>query len=345
VPRYGDVCRRVAVRCGGGVVHIGGGCPQGADGTPTQPRRPGNVDCMDSSNLYRRSALLARGYTERELRRWLRAGELSILRRGSYTAGQPPEDAHARHLLMVYATFAELGPGAVASHVSAAVLHGLPTWAVALDRVHPTRHRRSGGRRHRLVHVRTARLDPDEVVQLEGHPVTSVARTVVDLARTASFESAVVTADAALGTGAVDAAALVESVRRVERWPGCPAARRVIEFADGGAESVGESRSRVAIERAALPAPVTQWQVRDGAGRPVARVDFGWPERNVVGEFDGEIKYGRLVGPGRSPGDVVFEEKLREDELRALGLTVVRWTWADLADFTAVARRLHRALL
>ena len=113
---------------------------------------------MDSSNLYRRSALLAAGYTERELRRWLSAGELSILRRGCYTAGEPPEEAHARHLLLVRAAFAELGPGAVASHVSAAVLHGLPTWGVALDRVHATRHQRSGGRRHRLVHVRTAPL-------------------------------------------------------------------------------------------------------------------------------------------------------------------------------------------
>jgi hypothetical protein len=299
---------------------------------------------MDSSNLYRRSALLAAGYTERELRRWLRAGELSILRRGCYTAGAPPEEAHARHRLLVDAAFAELGPGAVASHVSAAVLHGLPTWGVALDRVHATRHQRSGGRRHRLVHVRTAPLGPDEVVQLAGCPVTSVARTVVDLARTSSFESAVVTADAALGTGAVDATELAESVRRVDRWPGCPAARRAIGFADGGAESVGESRSRVAIARAGLPAPVPQWQARDGAGRSVARVDFGWPEGKVVGEFDGQVKYGRLVRPGQAPGDVVFEEKLREDELRALGLTVVRWTWADLADFAAVAHRLHRAL-
>jgi len=63
---------------------------------------------MDSSNLYRRSALLAAGYTERELRRWLSAGELSILRRGSYTAGAPPEEAHARHRLLVDAAFAEL---------------------------------------------------------------------------------------------------------------------------------------------------------------------------------------------------------------------------------------------
>jgi predicted transcriptional regulator of viral defense system len=299
---------------------------------------------MDSPSLYRRAALLAAGYTERELRRWLRAGELSILRRGHYLAEAPPEQAHARHLLLVHAAIAELGPGAVASHASAAVLHGLPTWEIALDHVSVTRNRRSGGRRHRLIHVRTARLAPDEVVQLDGRAVTSVARTVVDLGRTASFESAVVTADAALATGAVDATELAESVRRVDRWPGCPAARRAIRFADGGAESVGESRSRIAIRRAGLPAPVTQWQVRDGDGRRVARVDFGWPEQSVVGEFDGEIKYGRLVRPGRSPGEVVFEEKLREDELGALGLAVVRWTWADLADFAVVARRLHRVL-
>jgi predicted transcriptional regulator of viral defense system len=304
----------------------------------------GSVVGMNSPTLYQRSALLAAGYTDRELRRWLREGDLTLLRRGNYVTGEPPEEEHARHLLLVRAAFAALGPGAVASHVSAAVLHGLPTWAVALDRAHITRHRRSGGRRDRLVHVRTARLDQDEVVQLDGRPVTSVARTVLDLARTVSFESAVVTADGALGAGAVDASELTDSVRRFDRWPGCPAARRAIAFADGRSESVGESRSRVAIAMAGLPDPVPQWRVRDSEGRQVGRVDFGWPERNVVAEFDGKIKYGRLVRPDRSAGDVVFEEKLREDDLRAQGLTVIRWTWPDLADFTPIARRLRRAL-
>jgi len=300
---------------------------------------------MDSPNLYRRPALLAAGYTDRELRRWLRVGELALLRRGNYVLGAaPPETAHARHRVLVRAAFGQLGEGVVASHVSAAVVHGLPTWSVPLDRAHVTRHRRSGGRRHRLVHVRTARLDPDEVIQVSGIPVTSVARTVVDLARIASFESAVVTADAALGAGLVNAEELADSLRRMRRWPGCPAARRALGFADGRSESVGESRSRVAIARAGLPVPVPQWEVRDDDGHLVARVDFGWPERNTVGEFDGKLKYGRLVKPGQSPADVVFEEKRREDELRAQGLTVVRWTWDDLLTFAPIAGRLDRAL-
>jgi len=300
---------------------------------------------MDSPNLYRRPALLAAGYTDRELRRWLRVGELALLRRGNYVPGAgPPEPGHARHRVLIQAAFGQLGEGVVASHISAAVIHGLPTWSVPLDRVHVTRHRRSGGRRHRLVHVRTAQLHPDEVVQVSGIPVTSVARTIVDLARITSFESAVVTADAALGAGLVAPEELADTVRRMRRWPGSPAARRALRFADGRSESVGESRSRVAIARAGLLAPVLQWRVREDNGRPVARVDFGWPERNTVGEFDGKIKYGRLVQSGQSPADVVFEEKRREDELRAQGLTVVRWTWEDLFTFDPVARRLYRTL-
>ena len=47
------------------------------------------------------------------------------------------------------------------------------------------------------------------------------------------------------------------------------------------------------------------------------------------------------VRPGRSAGDAVYAEKLREDAIRAQGFAVVRWTWADLADFERVARRLR----
>ncbi|MDT7681251.1 MAG: hypothetical protein QOG57_1561, partial [Pseudonocardiales bacterium] len=60
-------------------------------------------------------------------------------------------------------------------------------------------------------------------------------------------------------------------------------------------------------------------------------------------EFDGRIKYGRLLRPGQAPGDAVFEEKRREDALRDHGLRVVRWCWDDLDTFAAVADRLRRA--
>ncbi|GAA5119234.1 hypothetical protein [Pseudonocardia adelaidensis] len=90
-----------------------------------------------------------------------------------------------------------------------------------------------------------------------------------------------------------------------------------------------------------MPVPVLQWKVQ-GNGR-VYEIDFGWPELHTVGEFDGLIKYGRLVEPGQDPADVVVAEKLREDEIRDLGLRVVRWTWSEIDDFDPVTERLKRA--
>ncbi len=191
-----------------------------------------------------------------------------------------------------------------------------------------------------------APLAPSDIVAIDDVPVTSVARTVVDLARTVSFESGVVFADAALACGSVTVEQLSAALLGAKGWPGAPRARRVVEFADGRAESVGESRSRVALARAGFPAPVPQWEVRDASGRLIGRVDFGWPRWRVVGEFDGRIKYGELVRPGSAPGDVLFAEKLREDALRAESLQVIRWTWQDLPTFeqSSVAARLRRAL-
>ena len=61
----------------------------------------------------------------------------------------------------------------------------------------------------------------------------------------------------------------------------------------------------------------------------LARCDFGWEEHRTVGEYDGKVKYGRLLKPGQDPGDVVYDEKLREDMLRDLGHEVARWTSPD----------------
>ena len=72
-------------------------------------------------------------------------------------------------------------------------------------------------------------------------------------------------------------------------------------FADGRAESVGETRSRVAIQRAGLPPPVLQYAVIG------TRTDFCWTDRRTVGEFDGKVKYSRRhLRAGETPGDAVF---------------------------------------
>ncbi|HEV7469342.1 MAG TPA: hypothetical protein VGO23_06115 [Pseudonocardia sp.] len=110
------------------------------------------------------------------------------IRRGTYVeAGDRRlEDPAAAHRLGVAAAVRVLASwpgGAVVSHVSAAVLHGLPVWGVPLDRVHVTRARRGGARTGRDLCVHSALLDPSEVVVRDGIAVTSVARTLVDLGR------------------------------------------------------------------------------------------------------------------------------------------------------------------
>ena len=56
-----------------------------------------------------------------------------------------------------------------------------------------------------------------------------------------------------------------------------------------------------------------------------------------------EIKYGRSLRPGQTPGDAVFAEKRREAAPRDHGLEVVRWVWDEPEPFDVVAARIRRA--
>ena len=226
-----------------------------------------------------------------------------------------PED---RHQLQVAVAVPRIAADAVVSHQSAAVLHGLPAWNIPLTRVHATRPRRSGALRTGRLYLHTAPLEPDEVVTVDGVAVTAVARTLVDVARTVGFEEAVAVLDAALHRRLVTSAALIATLDRMAGWPGAPRARRAFEFADPRAMNVGESRSRVAMARFGVAPPVLQWEVVGPGGVVLGTAGFGWPEHGVVGEFDGFVKYGRLLRPGQVRAEVVFAEKRREDAMRAV---------------------------
>jgi len=105
---------------------------------------------------------------------------------------------------------------------------------------------------------------------------------------------------------------------------------------------VGESHSRVTLDKIGMPAPQLQYEVVDPRSGRVAFADFAWPEVRTLGEFDGKIKYGRLVTTEQTAGDVIYAEKQREDWLRDLGWEVVRWGWNDLAQPANLASRLRR---
>jgi hypothetical protein len=77
--------------------------------------------------------------------------------------------------------------------------------------------------------------------------------------------------------------------------------------------------------------PALQHPVLDADGKLIGICDFYWEDDHHVGEFDGKIKYGRLLRSGESPGDGVFREKRREDRVRAQLLGMSRWVFADLS--------------
>jgi hypothetical protein len=190
--------------------------------------------------------------------------------------------------------------------------------------------------------VHTAPLPDDHITTIDGMPVTTLARTVLDLCRTVPLEQAVAAGDRALAYGLVRAT-LEDCLASMTRWPGTRQARRAIALLDRRSESPGESVSRVRLHQDGLPAPEPQQDIYDEDGRLVARVDFFWEEQRTIGEFDGKIKYGRLLKPGQSIEDVVFAEKVREDALRDLGWQIVRWLWADLYRPGVIRDRVLRA--
>jgi hypothetical protein len=51
-----------------------------------------------------------------------------------------------------------------------------------------------------------------------------------------------------------------------------------------------------------------QLEVRSAEGPDLGRADFAWEDARLLGEFDGRVKYGRLLRPGQDPGDAVFQE-------------------------------------
>jgi hypothetical protein len=286
------------------------------------------------------SALKEEGYDYTRMTRLIRAGELIRIRHGAYAA-TAADDALMEHRRLIAATLPRCGDVCL-SHASAAVLHCLPTWAADLDRVHATKWGGGHGRRGRTLHLHASALDADEVVGIGGLPVTCLARTVVDCARTYPYDKAVPIGDAALRAG-LPQEELERGLQRARNRTGISRARSVAASLDGRAESVGESRSRIIFSRIGVPMPELQFEIIDWDGRRVARTDFGWESQRTVGEFDGKIKYGRLIGPGEKPEDAVFREKIREDRIRDLGWEVVRWTWSDLEEPQLLAARLRRA--
>jgi predicted transcriptional regulator of viral defense system len=264
------------------------------------------------------------GITENRLKALVRSGRL--VRRGVY-ATRPAIDSAAvnprrGHALQVAAVGSAVGRDAIASHQSAALIHGISLLNPPADTVTLTRPpaRRSSRLRSDGIVFHAAELPADHVTSRYGLLVTTVARTVIDLARTSPFREAVVAADSALWAELTIKGELLTVASVCHHWPGIQQARRVIEFSDERAESVFESYARVAFAEAGLEPPELQVTIHGPDWS--FRVDLCWPEHRVIAEADGLAKYN-----SRKDLTKQFE---RDRLLRDAGYQVIHFTWHEL---------------
>jgi hypothetical protein len=291
----------------------------------------------------------------RALQRRARRGELHVVRPGVFV----PTDAigqllpEEQHMLLARASAPSVRPPRAFSHATAAAIHELPFVEPPPSRLQVTDPRRTHPDSTTLLFVRpkprvtrTSRwsgLEPTSTATFCGASVTSLVRTLVDVAATAPVIASVPMIDAALGRRLVLPEMLVDELSAVDPKEHARADRAVAmgsPLSGSPAESIG----RVRFRQVGAPDPVQQHEfARPGERRAV--VDYWFPDQGVVVEIDGRAKYEdpAMLG-GSTTADAHWQEKRREDFLRSFPEVrfVVRFSWSDLMDIDAVRTALIR---
>jgi predicted transcriptional regulator of viral defense system len=258
------------------------------------------------------------GLTPTMVRDRLARGSLTRLHRGVYVVGHRQLRPQAHTLAAVLA----VGPGAVASHRDAAWLHGLRPGNHR--RADVTATRRGVGSSDRIAVHRTTALHADDVTEIDGIPVTSIARTLVDLAAVVPRDHLAKALSEAERLLLLDMRALDRAIERTRHRTGPGHARLRAVLADHAAHGVEHDRSKLERRFAAL--------VRD-AGLPRPRlnhwiegveVDAVWPRERVAVELDSWTfhRHRRAFQRDREKGNI----------LTAAGWTVLRFTYRDVTE-------------
>jgi predicted transcriptional regulator of viral defense system len=238
----------------------------------------------------------------------VRAGRLHRLHPGVYAVGHVLLSSFGRFVAAVFAC----GPGAVLSHWSAAHLHRLLASArTRVDVLSPRDRRPKRG----IAHHRTRSLPPGDVTVIEGIPVTTVARTLLDLAGVARPRQLERALDQAEVLGTFDLAAIEAILARANGHRGAARLRAALALQQRSStltRSGLEEAFLTLVDAAALPRPRLNVRLCGFT------VDAYWPESGLVAEID-SFRYHRRR---RS-----FEADRRRDiALQTAGLRVVRVT-------------------
>ncbi len=285
--------------------------------------------------LFTRAQAIALGASLGLIKRRVAAGRWIVIAPGVYSfPGVAP--TWRRDLL---AACLQAGHGAVVSHEAAAGLHGMATFppgsVVVMLRHGDHQHLRKGSLRQ------STDLGAHHCTEVDGIPVTTVARTLVDLAATVRpgrLRVAVEDALAAKACTLEDLSRCHAELRRPGKR-GMGALTLVLRSLGPGPvrkASELERRLRRVLENHGLPQPVREYDLPWDRSTP-GRVDFAYPERRIIVEADSRRWHTR---------ERDFEvDRRRDREAQLAGWDVYRFTWRDLEDDPEdVARTVRRAL-
>ena len=268
--------------------------------------------------ILRRDQALELGFSRRSIEQKLKSGDWTRVRRGVYRLFVAPDPRS-----VLAAAVAAL-PGAVVSHESAALLHdfpyvphGPPTVTVhsATTHVFPG-----------VVVRRTRDLARHHVERRDGLPVTTVPRTVVDLAGLYGSPRISRLVDELVVASRLGWAALTETIDEVARSgkKGSALLRRLVADVEGGGgpgATMLERRGLAVLRRGGLPAPIVQMPI---PWAPHRRFDAAYPVEQVAIEWDSRRWHTRQED---------FQvDRERDREAAAHGWIVLRFTWEDLRD-------------
>jgi very-short-patch-repair endonuclease len=259
-----------------------------------------------------RATFLDLGLSDATATRRIRDGALERAAAGVYYLDATEPSWEAR----VFGAILSAGPDAIASHRTAARLWGLD--GVISDVIEVTVPYVEGPLPMGFLVHRTRR--PLQGVLIDSIPVTSVERTLLDLAGLLPepvLEKALMSAlRRKLTTPDQIAALIVEQGGRGVR--GTKKARRVLSRVDDGVPgSPSEVDLRRLIRSAPIPSPECQLQIKlpDGGN---AYPDFAWPDRMKIVEIDGLEAH--------ASGDALHNDLIRQNTLMEMGWQVRRFS-------------------
>jgi predicted transcriptional regulator of viral defense system len=268
--------------------------------------------------------------------RWLKVGRLYAVHPGVYAVGYRPLTQQARWMAAVLFC----GNDAVLSHQSAAAMWGIRGGGGATIHVTSPAKARSRG----SIHRHFSRLPDDEMTVEDGIPVTTVPRTIFDLAagpprrlaeRAQAVESMLRQAEYRELHDSLSLPALLD------RYPRRSGARAVRLALARRGESTGRTRSPLEerflsfLDQHGLPRP--QLNAWIDAGGTSYEVDCLWPAQRQIVELDGWQSHGTR--------SAFRQDRTRDRRLQAAGYATTRLTWSQLTDEpTAIARDLRQSL-